>query len=188
MKDFEKLLEELLIEVEVTLIDAIKEKGHKSPYSSSKCLKIQNDELMFNLESSRYLIAIDSDLNLIDDCGYQYSLLVLDTENLMQVANHLIRAPKLLIVNDDEDGTVVYRVQETPNDENGFEFTFFINDNSKKLTICLGEYENEEIISLLKENYTDEEIYIKEDGLFYNYADEEVLNVKLAEYLYFLEK
>ena len=68
----------------------IETKGEESKSYSNKCLKIKQDEFMYNLEGGRYLTEVHKDY-LVDNNGYQYNYSVLDTEQLMQVFDHLYK-------------------------------------------------------------------------------------------------
>jgi len=68
----------------------IEHKGEKSKHTSDKCLIIQEDEFMYNLEGGRYLTEVHENI-LVDNSGYHYNFSVLDTELLMQVFDHLYK-------------------------------------------------------------------------------------------------
>ncbi len=75
------------------VIEIIKNKGVESKHSKVKCLKINDDDLMFNLEGDRYLTEITSTL-LVDNSGYTYKHEALKTDDLMDVIDHIIKTYK----------------------------------------------------------------------------------------------
>lgn len=78
----------LFDEASYKLNELIQEKGIKGKYFLQKSLAIQDDNLKFNLEGGRYLSEVHED-NLVDELGYTYSFYILETEQFMQVVDHL---------------------------------------------------------------------------------------------------
>lgn len=99
MGKFSEKLEELYDEAKKKLINLIDKKGVKSEHYSDKCLKIKDDELMFNLSGGRYLTEIKKsgrdDIELIDDGGYSYQCSAMEnSEDFFLVVDHLIETYK----------------------------------------------------------------------------------------------
>ncbi len=53
-------------------------------------LKIEKDDLMFNLDGGRYLSDIKENGILVDNYGYEYYFEILETERLCEVVDYLI--------------------------------------------------------------------------------------------------
>jgi len=88
MKYSEKLSE--LVESALSeLRELIAQKGVESEFMSKVCLKIEDDDFAFNLDGGRYLAEITQN-ELLDNNGYHYDFNVLDTEDLLDVIDHLI--------------------------------------------------------------------------------------------------
>jgi hypothetical protein len=60
-------------------------KGKESEFRSGKALKVK-DKVAFNLDGGRYLKEVVFG-ELLDDCGYSYSMNVLTTEQLCELAD-----------------------------------------------------------------------------------------------------
>ena len=60
---------------------------------NTQCLKITDEEFMFNLDGGRYLTEITRN-ELVDNSGYTYSFYELEYENLMLVTDYLIEKYK----------------------------------------------------------------------------------------------
>ena len=60
-----------------------------SIHSNTQCLKITNDDLMFNLDGDRYLTEVTS-TELIDDNGNAYGYTVLYPNDLCELFDYLI--------------------------------------------------------------------------------------------------
>ncbi len=84
---FQKRLEQLINDAENTIKTLIQTEGVKSEFSYGLVLKIEDENLMFNLGSSRYLIEI-SEKELIDNSGYTYSYGVLQPEQFMELVDY----------------------------------------------------------------------------------------------------
>ena len=97
-KEFSKKLKELMSEVNIKLIKLINSKGEKSKFSNDYCLRITDDERMYNLEGGRYLVEVktesrfDDIVTLVDNNGYTYNYTCLETPDFMEVADHLIES------------------------------------------------------------------------------------------------
>lgn len=119
METFEERLDAMQSEIKEILFDLIEKKGVKSKHYSDNCLKIKSDDLMFNLEGGRYLTEIKhssshrGEIELVDNSGYSYDDSALDTENYIQVADHLIKESQyteysatdiIYDLDEDEDG------------------------------------------------------------------------------------
>ncbi len=89
METFEKRNEELRNEAIIEIKGLIDEKGEESEHTTSSCLKLSNEELMFNLEGGRYLTEVHTE-HLLDNSGYEYNFHVLEDEQFYQVVDHLI--------------------------------------------------------------------------------------------------
>jgi len=95
MKKFSIKLDELIGHAIERLNKKIRSKGVESDYSSNMCLKIKNDDCMFNLEGGRYLTEIRTDryydqIELVDNSGYTYHYSVLETLDFLEVIDHLL--------------------------------------------------------------------------------------------------
>lgn len=70
------------------IVVAIQRQGEESKHSSTRVIKITNDDLMFNLSGGRYLTEI-SENNLIDNSGYTYDYNAITLEQLAEIADSL---------------------------------------------------------------------------------------------------
>jgi len=89
-----KKLENLISDVVNDLIFLIETHGKESEHMNSNCLKITDEEFMFNLDGRRYLSEVvyrNRGIELIDNCGHNYDYYVLDPEKFVQVADYLIK-------------------------------------------------------------------------------------------------
>ena len=73
------------------VFDIIRKQGVESKHCTDQCLKITDDNYMFNLDGGRYLTEITEE-KLIDDKGYSYNHSVLDVDDLIGLIDHLIEA------------------------------------------------------------------------------------------------
>ena len=87
--NYQEQLEDLFNSAVLDVVTLISRKGEESDHTSDKCLKIKDDELMYNLDGGRYLTEVHR-TNLVDNSGYMYSFSALETEKFMEVADHLI--------------------------------------------------------------------------------------------------
>lgn len=96
MKTYTENLEELLDKAVAKLVKLIDTKGIESKHYSDNCLKIKDDDCMFNLDGGRYLTEIkkvdrySDNIELVDNSGYTYNYSVLETADFLQVVDHLI--------------------------------------------------------------------------------------------------
>lgn len=67
---------------------AIIENGEHSEHTNAVVVKIEDEDLMFNLENGRYLTEV-SQYKLFDNKGYQYSFDVLNYEQLCELADYV---------------------------------------------------------------------------------------------------
>lgn len=93
-KTYSKKLDELIVEAINKLLLKLAKSKVESKSRSEKCLKITDDNLMFNLSGGRYLVEIISDngreIELIDDGGYSYDYSVLSSKDFLEVVDHLL--------------------------------------------------------------------------------------------------
>jgi hypothetical protein len=89
MKTFEKKFKELQDEAIHTIKKLIETKGEESDHNGKKCLKITDENYMYNLEGGRYLCEINSEYELIDNDGFEYNIHVLEIEQFMFVVDYL---------------------------------------------------------------------------------------------------
>jgi hypothetical protein len=176
METFQEQLENLLEEAKHALYNAIDEKGLTSDFSSSKCLKIQDDDLMFNIEGGRYVIEVNENMELVDNSGYVYSLYCLTQEQQLQIIDHLIAAPRLVCTDPDERQ---YRIDEGQDVESDTEYTFFVADNRNRQTVDISGYSQEKIDSILLA-YD----YHRKGEEYFDCMDEKIDNSIIAECIY----
>lgn len=88
MKNYKSRLQNLIDEALYDLNLLRDTKGKESKFSNEKVLKIKDDNFMFNLDGSRYLVEF-GEKELIDNSGYKYNCHVLDTFDLLDVLDHL---------------------------------------------------------------------------------------------------
>lgn len=86
MSFFERL-ESLGSEIVERIKRLVADNGVESDYANIEVLKIDNDNLNFNLEGGRYLVEVSKN-ELIDNHGYRYDFFVLDLELLAQIADY----------------------------------------------------------------------------------------------------
>lgn len=86
--NFEYQLDSLIEKATEVIAKLIQTKGVKSDHTSSKCLKVTDDEFNYNLDGSRYLTEI-SDEYLTDNHGHQYNYHVLETPEFMMLVDYL---------------------------------------------------------------------------------------------------
>jgi len=77
-------------ELEQKVVDKIGElletQGVNSAQHNAKVLRVEDEEMMWNIEGGRYLVEINES-QLIDNKGYTYALDVLDLERLCEVVD-----------------------------------------------------------------------------------------------------
>jgi len=89
METLDDKLEELNNEIIQRIGTLLEDKGVPSEtQSQTKVLKVEDEDVMFNLESLRYLVEIN-ETKLIDSSGYEYNLDVLSVEQLCEVVDSL---------------------------------------------------------------------------------------------------
>jgi len=89
-KTFTEQLEELEKQAKEKIVLLINTSGEKSDFLSEHCLKITNDDLMFNLQGGRYLKEITRE-HLVDNKGYLYNYNVLPIDNFLEVVDYLLK-------------------------------------------------------------------------------------------------
>lgn len=77
---YEILWNDIILKLE-QLID---QQGVQSEYSTSRVLKIENEELMYNLGDSHYVTEI-SKTSLVSKNGYEYGHCEIDIEQLCEI-------------------------------------------------------------------------------------------------------
>lgn len=90
MITFTAKLDDLIEDAITKMRILINAKGEDSEHTDDKCLKVTDDDLMFNLENGRYLNEV-TEYNLIDNRGYSYNFYVLETEKLMEITDYFIK-------------------------------------------------------------------------------------------------
>jgi len=96
MKNFSIRLKELYAEAEAKLAKLIDENGVESKHFSGNCLKIKDDNLMYNISGGRFLTEIrktssfSDAIELVDNNGYTYTCSVMDSDNFFEVVDHLL--------------------------------------------------------------------------------------------------
>ena len=94
--EFTQKLSDLYAEARAKLAKRIDKNGLKSKHSSDKSLKIQDDNLMYNLSGGRFLTEIKKvskftdQIELVDNEGYSYNCSVMDTTEFFEVVDHLL--------------------------------------------------------------------------------------------------
>jgi len=94
MKTFTQKLESLRETAYLTIGNHLTLIGEESRYSNQIIIPIRKPELQFNLENGRWLEEIGS--IIIDNCGYQYSLFILNDEQLCSITDYIIELAKKL--------------------------------------------------------------------------------------------
>ena len=89
MKTYSDKLENLKQEALEIIKKLIDEKGTESVNTNDKCLLIEEDEYMINLEGGRYLTEFQKE-RILDNYGYHYAASDLESEQFMKVVDHLI--------------------------------------------------------------------------------------------------
>ena len=90
MERYGQKVENLIQEALATVFSIIDKKGVDSEHKGhTKCLRVEEEEFNFNLEGGRYLTEITRE-EIIDNSGYHYNFVVLDTEELINLLDHLI--------------------------------------------------------------------------------------------------
>lgn len=76
-------------EVFITLVEIIDEKGKESEYNNEKVLKVENEDLQFNLElnNGHYIEEISKN-HLISNYGYEYNFECIELENLCKILDY----------------------------------------------------------------------------------------------------
>lgn len=90
MKTYTDKLDELLLEAINKINDLIQQQGQESEYSHHRCLKIKDDDVMFNLRGGgRYVTEVANNI-LIDNGGMEYDYGVLSVDKIMTIVDYLI--------------------------------------------------------------------------------------------------
>ena len=90
MGQYGQIIENTIQQALAEVFNIIDEKGVDSEHvGHTKCLRVEEEEFNFNLEGGRYLTEITRE-ELIDNSGYHYNFFVLDTEDLINLLDHLI--------------------------------------------------------------------------------------------------
>jgi hypothetical protein len=89
-------LQNLIAEVKEKIMLMIRDKGEQSDFGfiGNKCLKITDEDFMFNLDGRKYLSEViynNNNIEFVDNYGYNYFYHVLDSEKFVQVADYLIK-------------------------------------------------------------------------------------------------
>ncbi len=93
MENFIDKLDALTDEVEAAISKLIRAKGVESRFRSDKCLKVENDDFMFNLDGGRYLVEVlfdECSVEFLDNSGYSYHYSVLDIEDYLKLVDYLV--------------------------------------------------------------------------------------------------
>lgn len=83
----EEKYKQLWKEVFINLDKLIEEKGKESEYNNEKVLKIENEDLQFNLGAYHYLKEISKNF-LISNYGYEYHFDNIELENLCKILDY----------------------------------------------------------------------------------------------------
>jgi hypothetical protein len=92
MKTYIRKLEELREKAYLTIGNCLTVIGKESRHSNQIIIPIRNEELQFNLDNGRWLEEIGS--IVIDNEGHQYSLSILNDEQLCRITDYVIELAK----------------------------------------------------------------------------------------------
>lgn len=87
MATFSERLGELETDAHSTIQHLIETKGVDSKDYSVKVLKIEEFDLMYNLDGGRWLAEISAE-NLIDNCGNQYNYSCIELSKLCEIIDY----------------------------------------------------------------------------------------------------
>ena len=88
----------LLDEARKSIISFVNNKGVESDHQSTKVIKIEDENLQFNLDGDRYLSEISS-CELIDNHGYTYAFGVLEKSQFFELADNILESEFVLSEN-----------------------------------------------------------------------------------------
>jgi len=108
MANLTEELEEFSNKVFAKICFLLVSKGVKSEHSSNIVLKIEDEEVMFNLEGGRYLTEITGG-ELIDNGGYKYSLYAIPIGQLCEVIDSISEQPSKFRVGIEVDEEMWYK-------------------------------------------------------------------------------
>lgn len=127
--------------VKDTIQELLETKGVPSRFTNSRLvLVIHEDDAMFNLGSSNWLVEISED-ELFDNEGYSYSFDSLNLEDLCIAIDSVIDGitPNFRVETQDVDGDSVFEYFEEKQEA----YTKFVQIQSKDAYVILGEREEE---------------------------------------------
>lgn len=91
--NFQNEFANLLSKTYVFVGKLVDKKGGEGSHTSDKVLKIKDDNLMFNLSDSRYLVEISNNF-LIDNEGYHYNHWHLEASDYFKLIDYLNKTYK----------------------------------------------------------------------------------------------
>jgi len=89
MKTFTERYKILLNEINRILIDLIEKQKIESNHTTDYCLRIIDEEKMYNVLGGRYIVEVTASV-IIDNEGYQYNQSVIDVEEYLDLIDYLI--------------------------------------------------------------------------------------------------
>lgn len=137
MEKLGKKLEEFNAVVKETIETLLETKGVQSKFNgTSLVLLIQDENAMFNLGSSRWLVEIGED-SLIDNEGYDYNFDSLKLEDLCTAIDSVIDGitPNFKLITYDGNGEEICRYFEDKQEA----YTKFVNIQARGERVCLDE-------------------------------------------------
>lgn len=81
-------LDKFRIELAQQIQFILEKRGVESQFSTDRVIRVEDEAQMFNFEGGRYLVEI-SENELIDNCGYRYSLDAIQLEELCSVLDSI---------------------------------------------------------------------------------------------------